>query len=76
MSGPRAPSRSGDVVVAGAARDVPPAPELSAAAGLVQLGDAGLGVWQRNLPMAVLPAVLGVFHLASARLLGRNEQVG
>jgi len=31
--------------------------------------DAGLGVWQRNLRMTVLPAVLGVVHLGTARVL-------
>lgn len=46
-----------------------PVPQLIVVAGLVQLMDAGLGVWQRNLRMTVLPAVLGVVHLGTARVL-------
>lgn len=45
------------------------APALLTVAGLVQLGDSGLGVWQRKADMAVAPAVMGLVHLASARLL-------
>lgn len=46
-----------------------PAPQLLAVAGLVQLGDAALGVWQRNASLAVFPAAMGLVHLGSARLL-------
>lgn len=46
-----------------------PAPPLLVTAGIVQLMDAGLGVWQRNAPMAVLPATMGLVHLATARAL-------
>ncbi len=45
------------------------APQLLVVAGLVQVGDAALGVRQHNRPMTVLPAVMGVIHLASARVL-------
>ncbi len=48
-----------------------PAPQLLTAAGLVQLGDAALGVWQHNASMAVLSAAMGLVHLGSARLLSR-----
>lgn len=44
---------------------------LLVTAGLVQLGDAGLGVWQRNPAMATAPALMGAVHLLSARALGR-----
>ena len=47
-----------------------PAPQLLVVAGLIQLGDAALGVRQHNPPMTVLPAVMGLIHLASARVLG------
>ena len=40
--------------------------ELLAVAGLVQVGDSALGVWQRNPRMAVAPALMGAIHLASA----------
>ena len=46
-----------------------PAPELLTVAGLVQLGDCALGIWQRNPRMAVMPAAMGLVHLTSARLL-------
>ncbi len=49
-----------------------PAPELLAVAGLVQLGDAALGLWQRNASMAVLPTAMGIVHLESARRLGER----
>jgi len=45
-----------------------PAPQLLVVAGLVQLGDAALGVRQHNPRMTALPAVMGLVHLASARL--------
>ena len=50
-------------------RDRHAAPELLTVAGLVQLGDAGLGIWQRDPRMAVFPAAMGLVHLRSARLL-------
>jgi len=56
-------------LLVGLARDRRPAPQLLLAAGVVQLLDAGLGVWQRNLRMVVLPATMGLVHLASARRL-------
>ena len=46
-----------------------PEPRLLVVAGVVQLMDAGLGVWQRNPPMVVLPAAMGLVHLASAQVL-------
>ena len=46
-----------------------PAPELLTVAGLVQLGDSALGIWQRNPRMAVFPAAMGLVHLTSARCL-------
>ena len=46
-----------------------PSPELLRTAGIVQLFDAGLGWQQRNPPMTVLPAVMGVVHLVSAHVL-------
>ena len=52
-----------------AARSKHPSAELLAVAGLVQLGDAALGSWQRNPRMATLPALMGVVHLASAAWL-------
>ena len=56
-------------LLVGIARGGRAAPQLLVVAGIVQLTDAGLGLWQRNPPMAVLPAVMGVVHLASARVL-------
>jgi len=47
-----------------------PAPQLLVVAGLVQLGDAALGARQHNPRMTALPAVMGLIHLASARVLG------
>lgn len=58
-------------LLAGIVRGGRPAPQLLTVAGLVQLGDAALGVWQRNPRMAVLPAAMGLLHLASARVLVR-----
>ena len=43
---------------------------LLVASGLVQLGDAALGVRQRNFAMTTAPAIMGVVHLLSARVLG------
>ncbi len=53
----------------GIARGGRPAPQLLVTAGIVQLVDAGLGVWQRNASMAALPAAMGLVHLATARVL-------
>ncbi len=58
-------------LLAGIIRGGRPVPELLTVAGLVQLGDAALGVWQRNAGMAVFPAAMGLVHLGSARLLSR-----
>ncbi len=58
-------------LLAGIIRGGRPAPQLLAVAGLVQLGDAALGVWQRNARMAAFPAAMGLVHLGSARLLAR-----
>lgn len=58
-------------LLAGIIRGGRPAPQLLVVAGLVQLGDAALGVWQRNASMAVLPAAMCLVHLESARLLSR-----
>ena len=55
-------------------RDQRSAPELLTVAGLVQLGDASLGIWQRNPRMAVFPAAMSLVHLGSARLLCAPEQ--
>lgn len=44
---------------------------LLVAAGLVQLGDAVLGVRQRNPGMTAAPAIMGAVHLVSARALRR-----
>lgn len=43
------------------------------ASGLVQCGDAALGVRQRNPGMAVAPAIMGAVHLISARVLGDSH---
>lgn len=59
-------------LLAAFARGRQPAPQLLVVAGLVQVFDAGLGVWQRNPRMTVLPAVMGVVHLVSARALTAN----
>ncbi len=47
------------------------APQLLAVAGLAQLGDSALGIWQRKPEMTAAPAAMGIVHLASARLLAR-----
>ncbi len=57
------------LLLVGIAREGRPAPQLLVTAGIVQLMDAGLGVWQRNPPMAVVPAAMGLVHLAAARVL-------
>jgi len=56
-------------LLVGTIRGGRPAPQLLVVAGLVQLGDAALGAHQRNPRMTTLPAVMGLIHLASARLL-------
>lgn len=61
-------------LLVGIAREGRPAPQLLVAAGIIQLMDAGLGAWQRNPPMAVLPAAMGLVHLVSARVLSRAEE--
>ena len=43
--------------------------DLLVVAGLVPCGDAALGARQRNRAMAVAPAIMGVVHLVSARVL-------
>lgn len=45
--------------------------QIVAAAGIVQLGDAALGLRQRNPFMAIAPAVMGTIHLITARSLSR-----
>ena len=47
-------------------------PQLLTVAGLVQLGDSALGIWQRKADMALAPALMGIVHLASARHLSRT----
>jgi hypothetical protein len=46
-----------------------PSPQILAAAGIVQLGDAVLGVRQGNAFMTIAPALMGGVHLATARML-------
>lgn len=46
-----------------------PSPHIVVAAGIVQLGDAALGLRQRNTFMALAPAVMGAIHLFTARAL-------
>lgn len=48
-----------------------PSPQIVTAAGVVQLGDAALGLRQRNTFMTIAPAVMGVIHLITARTLTR-----
>lgn len=48
-----------------------PSPQLVTAAGIVQVGDAVLGLRQRNTGMTIAPAVMGVIHLITARVLCR-----
>ena len=50
----------------GARRHAPTALNI---AGLVQLGDSVLGVWQRKPDMTFAPALLAAIHLLSARHL-------
>jgi len=58
-------------LLAGLAQQGRPAPQLLVVAGLIQLGDSALGAWQRKPDMTVAPAVMGLIHLASARVLSR-----
>lgn len=44
-------------------------PQIVSAAGIVQLGDALLGLRQRNVFMALAPAAMGAIHLITARAL-------
>ena len=46
-----------------------PSPQIVIAAGIVQLGDAALGMRQRNTFMTIAPGVMGVIHLITARVL-------
>ncbi|MGI3783429.1 MAG: hypothetical protein ACRYG2_21915 [Janthinobacterium lividum] len=46
-----------------------PSPHIITAAGIVQLGDAALGLRQRNILMTLAPAVMGAIHLVTARAL-------
>jgi hypothetical protein len=46
-----------------------PSPQILTAAGIVQLGDAALGLRQRNTFMTLAPAVMGAIHLITARAL-------
>lgn len=46
-----------------------PSPHVVTAAGIVQLGDAALGLRQRNTFMTLAPAVMGAIHLFTARAL-------
>lgn len=65
----------GPLLVALARRTDDAASALLTVAGLVQLGDAAIGVWQRNRGMTVVPAVVGVAHLATARRrIGRRDR--
>jgi len=48
-----------------------PSPQIVTAAGIVQLGDAALGLRQRNTFMTIAPAMMGVIHLITARVLSR-----
>ena len=48
-----------------------PSPQILTAAGITQLGDALLGIRQRNAFMTTAPAVMGVVHLVTARVLAR-----
>ena len=49
-----------------------PSPQLLVAAGIVQLGDATLGLRQRNAFMTVAPAVMGAIHLTTASVVSRR----
>ncbi len=47
---------------------------LLVTAGLVQLGDAALGVGQHDPAMTTGPVIMGVVHLLSARALGSGAE--
>lgn len=49
--------------------NVPSRSSLLVVAGLVQCGDAMLGVRRRNPAMTLAPALMGAVHLLSARVL-------
>ncbi len=66
---------AGPLVVALARRASGACSGLLVAAGLVQLGDAALGVRQRNLAMTGAPAIMGVVHLVSARVLRQTPSL-
>jgi hypothetical protein len=51
------------------ARGERPSSDLLRVAGLVQVGDSAIGIWQRNPRMAVFPALMGFAHLRGARIL-------
>ncbi len=51
-----------------------PSAEMLAVAGAIQLGDSALGVWQRNPRMTIAPALMGLIHLFTARLLSISER--
>lgn len=46
--------------------------QLLTVAGLVQLSDATLGIWQRKLDMTLAPAAMGLIHVVSAHRLSRH----
>ncbi len=48
----------------------PPSRQLLISAGLIQLGDTAVNVWQRS-PQAAAPAVMSALHLVSAWTIGR-----
>lgn len=60
-------------LLVGMARRGRPSRQLLVAAGTVQLLDSALGVQRRDPRMALLPAVMGVVHLVSARVLTATE---
>lgn len=51
-----------------------PSPQIVITAGIVQLGDAALGVRQRNMFMTIAPAVMGLIHLITARVLSQDAE--
>ena len=60
-------------LLAGMAARGRPAPQLLIAAGLAQLGDSALGLWQHNLSMTVAPAAMGLIHLRTAWALTQRH---
>lgn len=57
-------------LIVGILRRRPPSRQLLIAAGLFQLGDATINVWQRS-PRAAAPGVMSALHLVSAWAVGR-----